>query len=64
MSGALPQAPSQILHVVPRPSGWEVGEVFLDDGTRISGASVGATRGKRLLIGAIADAQFLDCQMR
>jgi arylesterase/paraoxonase len=64
MDGGTPYAPSQILHVVPRGSGNEVKEVYLDLGEQISGASVGAVRGKRLLIGAIADSKILDCQMR
>lgn len=64
MDGGRPYAPSQILHVVPRGSGGEVHEVYLDRGEQLSGASVGAVRGKRLLIGPIADSKFLDCQMR
>ncbi len=64
MDGGTPYAPSQILHVLPRGSGNEVKEVYLDLGEHISGASVGAVRGKRLLIGAIADSKILDCQMR
>ncbi|MBI3770177.1 MAG: SMP-30/gluconolactonase/LRE family protein [Deltaproteobacteria bacterium] len=64
MNGGTPRAPSQILHVTPRSGGAEVNEVYLDLGEQISGASVGAVRGKRLLIGPIADSKFLDCQMR
>lgn len=56
-------APSQVLRVDPggEPA---VREVYLDTGEQISGASVAAVRGARLLIGAIADAKFLDCTMR
>jgi arylesterase/paraoxonase len=64
MGGGTPYAPSQILRVVPGGNGTEVNEVYLDLGEHISGASVGAVRGKRLLIGAIADSKILDCQMR
>jgi arylesterase/paraoxonase len=64
MSGGRPYAPSQILHLVPGAGRDAVKEVYLDRGEQISGASVGAVRGKRLLIGAIADAKLLDCQMR
>ena len=64
MSRGRPYAPSQILHVVAPDTAPEVREVYLDLGEQISGASVGAVRGKRLLIGAIADAKLLDCTMR
>jgi arylesterase/paraoxonase len=64
MGGGRPYAPSQILHVIPAGGGAEVKEVYLDRGEQISGASVGAVRGTRLLIGAIADSKLLDCQMR
>jgi arylesterase/paraoxonase len=64
MSHGRPYAPSQILHVVAPDTAPEVREVYLDLGEQISGASVGAVRGKRLLIGAIADSKLLDCTMR
>ena len=65
MSGKAPDAPSQVLHVVRGGDGRErVEEVYLDLGEQLSGASVAAARGKRLLIGAIADAKLLDCRMR
>ncbi len=64
MSGGTPYAPSQIFHVTPHGDGADVKEVYLDLGEQISAASVGAVRGTRLLIGAIADAKFLDCRMR
>ncbi len=64
MSHKRPYAPSQILHVLAPDTAPEVREVYLDLGEQISGASVGAARGKRLLIGAIADAKLLDCTMR
>jgi arylesterase / paraoxonase len=65
MAGALPHAPSQVLHVVPEQGGGShVDEVYLDLGEQLSASSVAAVRGKRLLIGPVADAKFLDCQMR
>ena len=64
MSGALPYAPSQILRVVPGRTGTPVEEVYLNRGEQVSGASVGAVRGKRLLIGTVADSKFLDCVMQ
>jgi arylesterase/paraoxonase len=64
MDGKTPYAPSQILHVTPRTSGADVREVYLDRGEQISGASAAAVRGRRLLIGPIADSKLLDCQMR
>jgi arylesterase/paraoxonase len=64
MSGATAYAPSQVLQVVPTREGGEVREVYLDTGEQLSGASVAAVRGRRLLIGPITDAKFLDCTMR
>jgi arylesterase/paraoxonase len=64
MSGAAAYAPSQVLHVVPTREGDEVREVYLNGGEQLSGASVAAVRGNRLLIGSIADTKFLDCTMR
>jgi arylesterase/paraoxonase len=64
MSGAIDVAPSQVLRIVPTRDGGDVREVYLNDGEQLSGASVAAVRGKRLLIGPIADSKFLDCTMR
>jgi arylesterase/paraoxonase len=64
MSGRTPYAPAQVLHVVPGDAGGVVREVYLNGGDELSGASVAAVRGDRLLIGSIADAKFLDCTMR
>ena len=64
MGGGVAHAPAQVLHVVPTRDGGEVREVYLDAGDQLSGASVAAVRGSRLLIGAIADSKFLDCTMR
>jgi len=64
MGGAVAHAPSQVLQVVPTREGGEVREVYLDTGEQLSGASVAAVRGRRLLVGPIADTKFLDCTMR
>jgi arylesterase/paraoxonase len=65
MAGARSYAPSQVLHVVPRGgANYQTDEVFLDRGEQLSASSVAAVRGKRLLIGPVADSKILDCQMR
>ncbi len=53
-------SPSQVLRVTPTGT---VDEVYLDDGSTLSGSSVAAVRGNRLLIGEIFDEGFLDCTM-
>lgn len=64
MEGRRPYAPSQVLHVVPREGGDAVEEVYLDRGEQLSASTVAAARGKRLLIGPLADTKLLDCRMR
>jgi len=54
-------SPSQVLRVTP--DGSKVDEVFLDDGSLLSTSTVGAVRGRRLLIGNVFDDGFLDCEM-
>ncbi|MCC6849016.1 MAG: strictosidine synthase family protein [Deltaproteobacteria bacterium] len=53
-------SPSQVLRVTPRG---DVEEIYLDDGSTLSGSSVAAVRGNRLLIGKIYDEGFLDCTL-
>jgi arylesterase/paraoxonase len=53
-------SPSQVLHVT---KDGRVDEVYLDDGATLSGASVGAVHGRRLLVGEIFDDGFLDCEL-
>lgn len=56
-------SPSQVLHLVRSDSGeLKVEEVYLNDGTELSGSSVAAVSGSRLLIGCVFDQRFLDCQ--
>ena len=40
-----------------------VEEIYLDTGAEISGSSVAAVRGNRILIGSVFDPKFLDCQL-
>ncbi|MBU6281267.1 SMP-30/gluconolactonase/LRE family protein [bacterium] len=55
------KSPSQVVRL--RPSTGEVEEVFLDDGSRISGSSVGVHVGDRLIVGQIFGDFLLDCTM-
>jgi arylesterase/paraoxonase len=56
-------SPSQVLRVSRGPGGrYVVSEVYLDLGDQLSGSSVAAVRGDRLLIGAIFEPHFLDCR--
>jgi arylesterase/paraoxonase len=54
-------SPSQILKVTA--DGTAVEEIYLDGGEQISGASVGAVVGNRLLMGQIFGDGILDCTM-
>ncbi len=53
-------SPSQVLRIAPDGS---VAEIYLNDGTQLSGSSVAAVRGQRLLIGQIFGNGFLDCEL-
>ena len=56
-------SPSQVLHLNREKNGkFNVAEVYIDDGKEISGSSVAAVSGSRLLIGCVFDQIFLDCQ--
>lgn len=57
-------SPSQVLRLEARPnSDYRVDEIYLDSGAEISGSSVAAISGDRMLIGAVFDPKFLDCQL-
>ena len=55
-------SPSQVLHLLPQ-NNYSFKEVYLNLGEELSGSSVAAVRGKRMLIGSVFDPRFLDCQM-
>jgi arylesterase / paraoxonase len=56
------RAPSQIFRVsLASGEPQEAQQVYGNDGTQIAGASVGASLGKRLLIGSSLDDKLLDC---
>ena len=58
-------SPSEVLKVSPKPDGtFAVAQIYLDDGREISGSSVGAASGKRLLIGPVYADHILDCTMK
>lgn len=57
-------SPSQVLQLTPRSDGgFVVEEIYLNNGEELSGSSVAAFRGGRLLIGGVFDPHFLDCRM-
>ncbi len=58
-------SPSEVLKATPKPDGsFAVTQIYLDDGREISGSSVGAASGRRLLIGPVFADHFLDCAMK
>ncbi len=64
-AGRVATVPSQVLRVVRGTTGrWQVEEVLLDRGDALSAASTAAPHASRLLVGAIRDSKFLDCQRR
>ena len=46
-------SPSQVLHATRAGDGWSVEEHWLDDGDRLSGSSVAASNGERVVVGAV-----------
>ncbi|MFE8070674.1 SMP-30/gluconolactonase/LRE family protein [Marinobacteraceae bacterium S3BR75-40.1] len=58
-------SPSAVLEIDPQaPEGERVTTRYLEEGQRMSGSSVGAVRGHRLLIGSVFEPLFLDCRLR
>jgi arylesterase/paraoxonase len=58
-------SPSQILKITPKAdNNYKVEEIYLNEGEEISGSSVAAVFGQKLLIGSVFDAHFLVCEMR
>jgi len=57
-------SPSQILHLNPTTAGgYDIKEVYLNNGEEISAASVAAVYKNRMLIGAVFDPKLLDCKL-
>ncbi len=56
-------SPSQVLEISRAGDGWKKTEAYLDDGSEISGSSVGAVWKDRLLVGSVFAEYFLDCTM-
>ncbi len=56
-------SPSQVLHVSFTGNGrYDVSEVYLNEGRELSGSSVAAVYGNRMLVGPVLDHRFLDCR--
>ena len=57
-------SPSQVLHLIPKADGdYDIREVYLNGGEEISASSVATIYGRRMLVGAVFDPKFLDCQI-
>jgi arylesterase/paraoxonase len=57
-------SPSQVLKITLAPNGeHRIDEIFLDAGEALSGSTVGAVFGQKLLIGSVFDDKFLVCEM-
>jgi len=57
-------SPSQILHLKPTTGGgYDIKEVYLNNGEEISASSVAAVYKNRMLIGAVFDPKLLDCKL-
>ena len=55
-------APSQVVRVRLDEDDYRVETVFMDDGALLSGASVGAWHGGRLLVGSVFEDHIVDCR--
>lgn len=63
-NGRAPRAPSQVIRASRTGGGgWDVEEILLDSGEKLSASSVAAVRGRRLLVGGIYEPRFLDCEL-
>ena len=55
-------SPSQVLRLTPEADGsFSVDEVYLNDGTALSGSSVAAVFRNIMLVGSVFDGKFLCC---
>jgi arylesterase/paraoxonase len=58
-------SPSEILKISFMPSGdYKVDQIYLNNGEEISGSSVGAVFGRKLLVGSVFESHFLLCEMK
>ena len=58
------RSPSQVIRMAPDTEGrLQTTEIYLNDGTELSGSSVCAVLGKRMLIGSVFEEKFLDCRL-
>jgi arylesterase/paraoxonase len=58
------RSPSEVIKLTRGPAGnFSQQVVYLDDGSALSGSSVGAVYRNRLLIGSVFEPFFLDCRM-
>ncbi|NVJ70441.1 MAG: hypothetical protein HWE08_08820 [Alphaproteobacteria bacterium] len=57
------RSPSQVLKVTLADGGFDVQEIYLNDGNPISGSSVASPYHGRLLIGSVFEPFILDCSM-
>lgn len=55
------RSPSQVLVLSPADAGFEMEEVYLNDGDPLSGSSVAAPYKDRFLIGSVYEPMILDC---
>ncbi|WP_020400874.1 SMP-30/gluconolactonase/LRE family protein [Kordiimonas gwangyangensis] len=56
------RSPSQVIRATFDGKGFDVEEIYLNDGDPLSGSSVAAPVGDHILIGAVFDPFFLDCK--
>ncbi|MFQ5629546.1 MAG: strictosidine synthase family protein [bacterium] len=52
-------SPSQVLKIHPSADGFQTDDVFIDDGSTLSGSSVAAVYKNNILIGSVFDEKFL-----
>ncbi|MFC4347327.1 hypothetical protein ACFO5Q_05675 [Kordiimonas lipolytica] len=57
------RSPSQVLKATLADGGFDLQEVYLNDGDPISGSSVAAPYAGRMLIGSVFDPFILDCKL-
>lgn len=57
-------APSQVLRIAVDDGGYSVEEVYLEDGSTLSGSSVAATYKDKILIGGVFAPRFLVCERK